>query len=299
MSICKTPFYSGLADCKALWSKVVGIGIMDKGTTFTRATFVAPGTWHTAIASATEANRTTMILPVLNYENTSDDPSIQTSNLGVKRKDLDPPPSMQVWLDISPCDYKTLFAHEGIAFEVVLFLQGKKQLGTLTSAGAVKGFRATISLRRNAPPSDNAMSSYPVDIFFDLVDEFEDFYVDDADYGFKTLLDYVPAGLSMYIKTAIVQATGTVVVQVNTRCTNTGKTGLVAADFEIWDSNAEGVVAVQSATDNGGGQYTVVIKEDGGATFIPVGEWYEMYCGDDDATYQTYQSNVVKETVLA
>ena len=299
MSICKTPFYSGLADCKALWKKVVGIGIMDKGVTFTRATFVAPGTWRTAIASATEATRTTMILPFLNFENTTDDPSVQTSNLGVKRKDLDPPPSMQGWLDLSPCDYKTLFGLEGIAFEVVLFLQGKQQVGSLKSDGNIKGFRATISLRRNLPPSDNALGSFPVDIFFDLVEEFENFYVDDVDYGFNTLLDYVPVGLSLAITTPIVQATGVVIVLVKNRCTNTGKTGLIAADFEILSSNAEGVVAVQSASDDGLGVYTLVVKEDGGATFIPVGEYYEIFTGDDDATYQTYLSNSVKEYLLA
>ena len=238
MSICKTPFYSGLADCKALWKRVVGVAIMDKGTTFTRATFIAPGTWHTAIASATLATRTTTVLPFLNYENTSDEPGIQTSNLGIKRKDLDPAPSMQGWLDISPCDYKTLFRLEGISFEIVLFLQGGLQFGTISSLGVIKGLRGTVSLRRGLPPSDNAMTSYPVDIFFDLVQEFEDFYVDQPDYSFNTLLDYVPAGLNLSVTTAIIQATGVIVVQVNTRCTSTGKTGLAAADFEIVASNA-------------------------------------------------------------
>ena len=297
--ICKQSFYAGLADCKALWKKVDGIAIMDKGVTFTKTTFIAPGTWHTAIASATFATRTTMILPFLNYENTTDDASIQTGNLGAKRKDLDPPPSMQGWLNLSPCDYKTLFGLEGISFEVVLILKGGLLFGTEKNDGNIKGCRATISLRRNIPPSDNAMSSYPVDIFFDFVDEFEDFHIAQPDFRFNTLVDFIPNGYTLSVVTAIIQATGVIVIQVDLRCTGTGVTGLTAPDFEIAASNAEGVVAVQSIVEDGGGQYTLTIKEDGGATFIPVGEWFELFAGDDDATYQTFVSNLIKETVLA
>jgi len=297
--ICNTPYFAGLADCKALWKRVVGFAITEKGTTFTRTTFTTEGTWHTAISAIALASRTTVVLPLLNYENTTDDASIQTGNLGAKRKDLDPPPSMQAWLDLSPCDYKTLFSLEGTSFDVVLFLQGGIQMGSLKSDGNIKGFRATISLRRNLPPSDNAMSSFPVDIFFDLVDEFEDFYLDTPDYTFNTLLDFVPAGLDVYVSTAIVQASGVIIIQVNKRGTKTGLTGLAAADFEVLESNAEGVVAFTGATDNGLGEYSCIVKEDGGSTFIPVGEWFSFQVSEKDATptYLTYESPAVKVTV--
>ena len=95
MSICKLAYYSGLADCKALLNKVVGIGIIDKGTTFTRATFVTESVWKTNIASATTASRVSTVLEVLDVTRTTDDPTIETSALGKKRKTLNPAPSLR------------------------------------------------------------------------------------------------------------------------------------------------------------------------------------------------------------
>lgn len=294
-----TPVFAGLADCQSLLKKVNGVMPTVKGTVYTRTTFITESVIKLGIASVTTANRNATVFPFLNYERTSDDPTIQTSNLGVKDKDLDPPPSMQGWLDASFCDYKTLQSLEGLVMDIVLFTTDGKQIGSLKADGNIKGFKAKISLRKDLPPSDNAQGSYPVDIFFRNAGEFENMLLFEPDYSFQDVLDFVAAGLTMFITTAIVQATGVVVVQVNERCTDTGKAGLTAPDFEILSSNAEGVVAVQSIVDDGLGQYTVTIKEDGGATFIPVGEFYTMQASDDDSSFITFLSNVIKETVLA
>lgn len=292
-----TPVYAGLADCGRLLKKVNGVMITDKGTEYTDTTFVTESVIKLGIASLTTALRNATVLPFINYERTTDDPSIQTSNLGIKDKDLDPAPSMQGWLDMSLCDYKTIHELEGIWFDVVLFTTDGLQFGTKKSDGAVKGFRCKIATRKDLPPSDNSQSSFPVDFYFRNADEFKNIMVFDPDYNFADVLDFVPVGLGLSITTAY--AAGDVVLQVNERCTNTGKTGLVLADFEILQSNGAPIVAVTVLVEDGLGQYTLTIKADSAGTpaNIASGKFYTMQASADDATFATYLSNVIKETV--
>ena len=294
-----TPYFAGLADCQSLLKKVKGVMVTEKGTTYTFATFVTESVLHLGIADATTANRNASVFPFLNYERTTDDPSIQTSNLGIKDKDLDPPPSMQGWLDASFCDYKTLHSLEGLALDIVLFTTDGKQIGTVKSDGSVKGFRAKISTRKDLPPSDNAQASYPVDILFRNASEFENAVVFEPDYSFDDVLDFVPAGLNVRITTAYSVSTGKVTVKVTERCTDTGKTGLAAADFEVLASDGDAPVSVTVATDNGLGEYELTINEDVGGTpsALDSGDFYKLQVSDDDSTYVTFLSNVIKEVV--
>jgi len=295
---CATPYFSGLADCQKLMQKVVGIGLTLKGTTFTKATFITEATWNVGIASKTTASRNATVFPFTNYERTTDDATINTTNLGYKDKDSDPAPSMTGWLDISYCDYKTLFSLEGTAFDAVLFLQDGTQFGSLKSDGTIKGFRCKINVRKDLPPSDNSQSSYPVLINFRSADEFENGYIDQPDYSFDDIKDMVPVGLALSITTPLVAATGVVVVQVNKRCTDTGYAGLLIADWEVLATNGEPPVGVTVMVDDTQGQYTLTINEDvgGSPSALEAGEWATIQCSDEDATptYLTYLSNALK-----
>ena len=295
---CTTPYFAGLADCQKLMQKVVGIGLTKKGTTWTSATFVTPASWNVAIASVTTASRTATVLPFTNYERTTDDATVNTTNLGYKDKDSDPAPSMNGWLDISYCDYKTMFDLEGTAFDAVLFLQDGTQFATQQSDGAIKGFRCKISVRKDLPPSDNSQSSYPVSINFRSAQEFENGYIDMPDYSFDDIKDMVPVGLSLSITPARVAATGVVVVQVNKRCTDTGYAGLVLADWEVLASNGTPTVGVTVMVDDTQGQYTLTINESVGGSpgALEAGEYAVIQCSDEDAgpTYLTYLSQALK-----
>ena len=295
---CSDPYFAGLADCQKLMQKVIGIALTEKGTTFTKATFIAEATWNANIASVTTATRNTTVLPFTNYERTTSDATVNETNLGFKDKDTDPAPSMVGWLDISYCDYKTLFSLEGTAFDVVLFLQDNTQFASQKSDLTIKGFRAKINVRKDLPPSDNSQSSYPVEINFRSAREFENGYIDIPDHTFDDVLDMVPVGLSLSVTTALNATTGVAVVQVNKRCTDTGQAGLVLADWEVLASNGTPTVGVTVMVDDTQGQYTLTINEGVGGTpgALEAGEWAIIQCSDEDAgpTYLTYLSNVLK-----
>lgn len=297
---CKSVIFSGKADCQKLLSKVKGIGLTEKGTTFTDATFISSSTWKTNIADdePLQANINTLVWGLKAYEKTTDEPEIQTSNLGIKDKTSDPAPSGTFYINATFCDYKTLHRLEGQLFDVVLFLQDGTQLGTRTTGGSLRGFRAVLYTKKDAPESDNAQNSYPVYLFFQNASDFENAVVAHPNHSFEDLVDYIPVGLDMYISTAY--TAGDVVVQVKERGTDTGKTGLdQTTDWEVLSSNGEPTVAVTAVSDDGLGQYTITIQQDndGVPANIASGKWYELQCHDDDGTVLTFLSNTVKETV--
>ena len=303
MANCNVGVFSGLADVICQLGKINGIMVTEKGTAFTDATFIAPSTHHVGIASITTASRTSMVYPMKRgYENTTDDITIQTSNLGYKEKDGEPIPSMVGMLDVGAVDYQTLQDLETSLWDIVLFTDKKKQVGCKNSSGSTKGFRARIAFKYGLPPSDNVQTSYPVYIFFDDADEFKNVVYASPSYSFQDLRDYVPVGLDMSITTAYATGTSTVIVKVVKRGTGVGLAGLVAADFEVLESNGTSVVGVVSIVDNGQGSYDVIIQEDtaGSANALESGEYYILQASDEDATptYLTYLSNAIKETVV-
>jgi len=300
---CETGYFSGLSDVICKLGKINGFMLTDKGTTFTDLTFVTESTHHVGIASVTTASRTSMVYPVLNWENTTDDVTIQTSNLGFKDTDGKPMPSALAHIDVSACDYQTLKDLEGKLFDVILFTDEGKQLGTRKTINSVKGFRAKIAFKYGLPPSDNGQLQFAVYIFFRATDEFENVVYETPSYSFSDLVDFVPVGLNVKVTTAYTSGSGQVTVKVTKRSTGVGLTGLVAADFEVLESNGSAPVSTTVATDSGLGVYVLTVHEDvgGSPTALDVGEYFVMQVSDEDSgpTYLTYQSNVIKETVLA
>ena len=240
-----------------------------------------------------------MVFPVLNFERTTDDITIQTSNLGFKDVDSIPIPSALVHIDVSTCDYQTLAALEGKLFDIVLFTDQGHQVGTRKSITSVKGLRAKVAFKYDLPPSDNGQLSFAMYLFFRAPDEFKDLVFTTPSYSFSDLVDFVPVGLNVQITTAYVTGTFTTVMKVTKRSTGLGVTGLAAADFEVLESDDVAIVGVTSIVDNGLGSYNVLIKRDtaGSPLALQSGKYYRLQVSDDDATYVTYLSNVVKETV--
>ena len=150
---CQTAYYSGLADCAKQLGRVVGFMLTDRGVTFTQATFETKSTHKTNIADTTLASRVATVFPLLQYDKTTDEREIQTSNLGIKTKTLDPAPSMTGYIDASLCDYKTVHSLENKWFEVILFTEDGNQLGTIDDDGNVRGFRAKLFTKRDLPRS--------------------------------------------------------------------------------------------------------------------------------------------------
>ena len=299
---CKTGYFAGLSDVICKLGKINGIMLTEKGTTFTDTTFEAESTHHAAIAAIASASRNSMVYPVINYENTTDDVTVQTSNLGFKDTDGKPLPSMLLHIDVGVGDYQTLKGLEGKLFDVVLFTDQMQQLGTRkTTISTIKGFRAKIAFKYDLPKSDNGQLQFAMYVFFRAQNEFENLVFVNPDYSFADLVDFVPIGLDLRVTTAYNTSTGIVVVKATVRSTGLGKTGLLAADFEILESVCDLAPAVvTSLTDDGLGYYSILIQDSTGTPEnLAAGEWYKMQASDEDATptYNTYQSNAMKETV--
>lgn len=295
---CETPYFSGLGDCHALLSKVMGSGITNKGTTFTDATFIADATWKTNIASSTPASRNTIVLQHLDYERTSEAAVVETSNLGRKTQGVSAPPSMSASLDMGAYDYQTLFSLMGSKFDIVLFLADGKRMGTRKADGTIKGFRAEIAVRGDLPPADSSQKSFPVNIFFSDLKEFENgnMVIISATSSFEEIKDYVPVGLTLVADSTLAAATGVVTLHAYKRGTTEPKTGLVLADITVLESNATAPTATTIVTEVGQGVYTVTINESIGATpsALESGEWAKVQVALIATTYITYQSNVLK-----
>lgn len=292
---CKPAVFSGLGECKKLMDKMNGMVLYKKGTTFTSTTALDLSVVRTKIADDEFANRTATALPIMSFENTTDDISILTTQLGRKITDGKPIPSGVIYLDASMCDYKAINELEDIVLEAEPYFQDGTKWLSIKSDGTYKPFKVRLSTKFGLPPEDKTQS-YPVYLFFESYQEFEDVVVVSPEYTFNDVLDIVPVGLSMSIVTAYTG--GNVVVKVTERCKpDVGVTGLTSAtDFPVISSNGSPVVAVTSVVENGQGQYTLTIKTDSGGTpaNLASSEYATIQAQDDDGTYATYLSQPVK-----
>jgi len=85
------------------------------------------------------------------------------------------------------------------------------------------------------------------------------------------LPSYAWTGYDMQITTEYVIATKTVVVKISERNrAKTGKTGFLAADFEVISSN-QASCEIDSIVDNGSGSYDILIDDT--STALASGEW--------------------------
>lgn len=294
---CKPAYFNGWGSCKSLLEKMNGAALQDKGVTMSDANATLLTYWRTAIADDDSAVRNTLILPILSFENTTDDVEIITSPLGKKIKGSDPIPSGVIYLDASILDYKTLHALQGQEYELFPSFEGGQYWAARKADGTLKGFRCTIATKAGLPPDDK-LQSFPLYVFFTNYSEFENVVVvSDMDWTMNgDLLDYVPVGLDIQITTAY--SAGDVTVLVTKRGSGDALTGLVAADFEVMKAsrNATPPVGVTAVTENGAGSYTLTIEQDTGGTpaNLAATDYCYLQAHADDGTYLTYLSHSIK-----
>lgn len=296
MNICSVYNYQGLSpNCVAMLKKVKAVTMTDKGTSMSKVNWIGLAGNKSLVAAA--AGATGILLDFSRgYERTSDDPEVTTSNLGFKEKTMNQLPSIRGYATVSMCDYKTLFAADGKIFDFQLLLNDGMKMGTNQSDGTVKGFRGRIYFRFDAPNQDNAQQSYPVDIFFDDYTEFEDFYVDRADFKVSELKDAIPVGVDLSLNTAY--TTGDVLVNGKKRCSNEVYSGFATtSEWSVLESNAADVTVTTVAVANG--VYTLTIKKDSSGTpaNLASGEYAIIQGSVDDSTYLTYVSSIFKVEV--
>jgi len=290
---CEKAYFNGWGSCASLLEKMNGSALQTKGETWTDTSIVSASTWHVSVASVITASRSILALPILSFENTTDDVEITTSQLGQKSITGKPIPSGMIGLDASLCDYKQLHALEDTWYEFFPFFQDGTFWATRKADGTLKGFRVKIGTKAGLPPEDKSLS-YPMYLFFQNYAEFENVVVVNPDFNFSDVLDYSPVGMDIRITTDYVIASGVVIVKVTNRGTGEGHTGLAIADFEILLSNADPTVAISALTDSGLGVYSLTIQSDGAA--FASGEYAIIQPSEEDATptYLTYLGHSLK-----
>jgi hypothetical protein len=269
--------------------KMSGTVLSKKSATFTPDTASLLATWNGYISAITSEGRISNPFPIMSFENTTDDIAIATTSLGKSYKDGNPIPKGVLYLDASICDYNNMHAFEGTTFKMTPFFEDGTHWHTVKSDGTLGGFTMRIGTKAGLPPEDK-QQSYPLYVFFDNYAEFEKIMVIDPDFGFNEISELAPVGLTMQVNTAY--AAGDVIVDVSTRCIGKPKTGLVAADFLVLDSNATPTVVVTTVVENGLGNYTLTIKKNNAATpaNLAATDWVIIQAQEVSGTSATYLS---------
>jgi len=297
MSICgNVVAFAGRSDFNSLMSEVIGVTLIKKGNTFTDATFIQSANWHTKVADLSAGMVALPLSIKRGFENTTPEVTFETAaSTGFQEQTTQPVPSLKGYVDGSYCDYKTLQGLNGHSFNVVLHLKDGSLYATRDAALVIKGFRATVNTYFGLPLAENRQQSYPIWINFEYMDEFEDGYVDNPDWTFRDILDFLPVGLNVKVTTRL---TTTAVVKVTNRATGAGYEGLIVGDWSVLSTNTDNVT-VSVCSDDGSGVYTLTLVEDtaGSPTALDSGEWADVQATNDDATYITYVTNVVRLSV--
>lgn len=288
---CEPFYYSGLSDCEMLFKDVIGAMIMDKGQTLSDAAAKAT---YTAIFAGT-ASQTGMYVPIgRGYQNNTAEPERTTTQVGFTEKVSDPLPMLVGFLDRSYCDYRTLYGIDNQDKDVVLFLKSGKVWHSKNSAGSKIGFRAKISVRKNAPSADNSVENFPIYMDFKYIEDLDNAEITTLNFSVKELNDAVPVGLNMSLVTAY--TAGDVVVDITKRCTLTPFADITdAASFEVLYTESGSTdldIDVTSAplTSAEIGRYTLTIQRNASSTPADLTKGVWIRAVEDDGTNLTYVS---------
>lgn len=288
-----TPFYySGLSDCEILFKDVIGAMVMDKGQTLSDAAALAT---YTAIIAGT-SSQTGMYLPIgRSYQNNTAEPERNTSVVGFTEKVSDPLPMLVGFLDRTYCDYKTLYDIDNQDKDVVLFLKNGKVWHSKNSDGSKIGFRAKISIRKNAPGADNSVELFPIYMDFKYIEDMDNAEVTTLNFSVKELNDSIPVGLNISLVTAY--TSGDVVVSINKRCSLTpfaditDETSFEVLYTESGSTDLDIDVTAASTTSASVGRYTLTIQKDSSSTPANLTKGVWIRAVEDDGSNLTYVSD--------
>lgn len=255
-NICSTGLPGGLNfDCLAYNSPVAGLIIMDTSVSFTAAELPVLANWKTEIQTNLD-----MWVPagVEGYENTTDDPTINTTQSGGKTILRAGVPSGVFYLKSNYCDWNEVMrALKGGTYRVAFILENGMIVGFKDrNSTAHKGFLAEVkAITKGFPMPDTIENAFPVYINFKRYKEFEQQFGQIMDW--EPILELPAAMPESYNLSEVsnTQATATVNVNVFERCGD-AITGLGTADINTIANDLTDDTLV-SVTDNGDGNYDV------------------------------------------
>jgi hypothetical protein len=219
MNSCLFTNTNGLAkDCEAFLAAVKGIAVANPSQSF--ATLAAAKTlenWREAIQ---EDLTISFFRPLRSTEITDPEPVTETDGFGSNMTTAFNAPMMVAYMSANPCDWHDLVANMNGIRRVYLFNEDGAKMATLNKSGVVKGFEAQVAVRPlSAKGRENQLQQYAVYVNFTNLDEFKKMVVWDDGNEYTDYLDYMPAGYTVEITSALSGASAT--VKLYARCNPT------------------------------------------------------------------------------
>jgi hypothetical protein len=293
----KVAVFAGRSGVDRLIASVTAMALIKKGNTFTDASFVSSTGWHGIIAPGLIDPKAIILSFKRGIEITTPERTRDTSNLGFTETTRIGLPAYTAYLDGGLCDYETLAALNSGEYDIVLFLEDGRIMGTRNSALVTKGFRGKIEVDvAKLPMVEDRQKSYPIWVDFSDLSEFAASWIANPAFTLTEALDYVPAGLNAV---AIEVLTTTAPIKVTKRSDGSGYAGLLYTDaIVVNQSSSIFDVAVTILTDVTNGAYTATVVKNASGTpaALSGGEWVEIQFRHVASTYTDYISNVLRLT---
>jgi len=257
MTLCTTSMPGGINfDCLTYPAPVENLIITDASKTFTKAELEVLSKWKEAIQEDLE-----IVCPsaVVAYENTTDDPQINTlQNMGklLVKKGV---PSGVFYFESNFCDWnEAMRTLKGGTYRVFFVLADGAIMGHKNRDNTeYKGFKCEIhAITKGIPMSDTIENAFPVFVNFKSYAEFQQRFAFVP--GWSPQLE-LPAAMPMSYNMGLqssAQATATVVVDITERCGDIRTADLQTADIEVISSTLTDDT-VSGVTNNDDGTFDV------------------------------------------
>lgn len=257
MSLCVNGLGAGInLDCLKYPHPITNLIITGSSISFTRAQLSLLSNWKTKIQEDLTA-----IVPsaVIAYDNTTDDPTINTTQQLQKITEKEGVPSGLFYIESNFCDWnEAMRTLKGGTYRVFTVHSDGAIMGYKDRNGTeYKGFLAQINaITKGFALPEGIENSFPMYINFKRLAEFKQQFATIPEWNAQLeLAEAMPEGYAMgFISGA--QATATIVVDIYERCGDAAS-GLVIADVEVISSTLTDDT-VTAVTDNGDGTWDIV-----------------------------------------
>jgi hypothetical protein len=261
MTLCVGGLPGGVnVNCLSYPSPVTNIIITDSAESFTQAEIKLRAEWKERI----QEDLTVWVPSGLSgYENTTDDPTINTTGLGHKVNVRTGVPSGVFYLRSNFCDFNEVMRTLKGGTQRIFFIHADGMISGIkdrNDGAEIKGFQAELmATTKGFAPADTIENAFPVYINFMEYSEFENQYAFLPEWNASLELPtFMPMSYAMWLISADT-ATDTAVVDVFERCGD-AVADLDTTEFEVVESTLTDD-AILSVTDNGGGNYDVVFTD--------------------------------------
>lgn len=253
-------------DCLAYPAPVANIILTTVAEEFTLAEIKKLAEWKEKIQEDL-----TVWIPsaVEGYENTTDDPAINTTPRGRKITRSKPVPSGVFYLSANFCDFNEILRTlKGTTLRAFFVLEDGAIMGYHgINSAKYKGFLVeATAVTKGIPMPDAVENSFPLYLNFKHTYEFEQKFAIMPDWDVQAELPVLmPESYALFFVSAT-QGTATVVVDVFERCGD-AIDGLTTADIDVIDNDLTDDTLL-SVTDNGDGNYSIAFTTAAAGQFV-------------------------------